>query len=669
MTRGRWRGISLVLLVVLSLLVAASASAASKPTVIHAQGFGVSKPVRGLGPSDGASPGRPIGRVNPLAGEGDAGVRATRNRGSVPVDPLAADSGAAGSRTPAPGPVFEGMSNPFACGGCTPPDTNGDVGPNNYVQVVNATKVAIYNKTGTLLTPAFELSSLFPAGPCNPDNDGDPNIEYDPIADRWVLAQFKDDGGPGPFHMCFAVSRTPDPAGAYFTYDFPTPEFPDYFKVGVWPSGYYVSTNESTYTAYALDRAKMLAGDPTATAVRFPGQSNFLMPADVDGVRDPASTDGGLFYTFKDDVFHGGGPDRIELFQLTPNFASPPGTFAMIGSFPVTPYTYTVCGFFDLSCIPQSGTAQMVDAVSEWPMQRFTYRQFGDHAALVGDFTVGGGSASADSPAGPGAAIRWFELRNTGAGWGLFQEGTYDPGGGLNRFMGSISIDVEGNIGLGYSASSSSAFPSIRYATRAPTDPAGAMGSEQVMEAGTGSQTSTFDRWGDYSAMSVDPSDQCTFWYTNEFYPVTSVNAWHTAIGNFKVPSCADADKDGVADNSDACPTVADLTTADGCPSNGFTIGKKKVNKKKGTATVTVSVPGAGELKLSGKDLKSQRPASAAKPVGAAGNFKLKVIPKGKTKKKLKQKGKAKVTAKITFTPTGGLAATQSAKVKLKRKK
>ena len=111
--------------------------------------------------------------------------------------------------------------------------------------------------------------------------------------------------------------------------------------------------------------------------------------------------------------------------------------------------------------------------------------------------------------------------------------------------------------------------------------------------------------------MTVDPADDCTFWYTNQYYSTTSLNSWKTAIGNFKVPGCADTDHDGIADAQDACPTTPDLNTTDGCPPNNFTIGKKKLNKKKGTATIQVTVPGAGKLTLSGKSLKPQRPAHA----------------------------------------------------------
>ena len=227
-----------------------------------------------------------------------------------------------------------------------------------------------------------------------------------------------------------------------------------------------MADNESTYTAYAFDRAKMLAGDPTASGVRFPGQTNLLIPVDVDGPRTPGSSDRLPLHLQGRQLPRPGVPtDRIELFAFSPSFVTPPtSTFTPEDTLHVTSFTYTVCGFFNFNCIPQAGTAQKVDAVSEWPMQRLAYRRFGDHEALVGNFTVGGGSAS------PGAAPRWFELRNTGAAWSLFQEGTYDPGSGLNRFMGSTALDAR-QPRARLSASSSTAFPSIRYATRAPAIP------------------------------------------------------------------------------------------------------------------------------------------------------------------------------------------------------
>ncbi len=625
------RAVVVVVTVLVTGLSAAVGAAASEsesggsPTMIRATDYELSVPVRDLdvaAPSQ--SPGAAPPRVNPLAGEADAGDRGTADRGKVPLDPLAARSGRPPGRTPAPGLVFDGTSNPTGCGTCSPPDTTGDVGPDNYVQAVNATKIAVFDKSGNPLAAPFNLSTLFTSAPCNAGNTGDPQVLYDELADRWVLAQFTLTN-----ELCFAVSETANPLGSYNLYTFSTPEFPDYFKIGVWPTGYYVSTNETTYTAYAFDRTKMLAGDPSASGVRFPGETNLLMPADVDGADAPPANSGGLFYTFKDDVFHGGS-DRLELFRLTPDFATPASsTFGLAATIPVAPFAYTVCGFFILDCIPQGGTTQKVDAVSEWPMQRLAYRRFNDHESMVGNFTVGGGAAT------PGAAIRWFELRDTGSGWKLHQEGTEDEGGGLNRFMGSIAMDRDGNIALGYSASSSTESPSIRFSTREATDPLGTLQSEQVMQAGGGSQTGS-DRWGDYSAMSIDPAAGCDFWYTNEYYSASSPVTWKTAIGVFKMPSC---------------------------PSNQFSFGKVKLNKKKGTGKLSVEVGNPGELALNGSDLKSQRAA-----VPSAGTYKLAVKPKGGKKKKLKKKGKVKVKAKVKFTPTDGTARTQTKPVKLKRK-
>jgi hypothetical protein len=691
------------------------------PTVIEADHFGISPAVRDLRPGDSrVVPSRPVPRVNPLTGSG-----ASATRGET-ADPLAGGPVVRG-RTALPGLVFNGTTNPAGCGACTPPDTTGDVGPNHYIQLVNETKVAIYNKSGTLLTPIFNLSSL---GACGTENGGDPQVNWDGLANRWVLSQLASTTN----RLCFAVSQTPNPTGSYFTYSFTTPRVPDYFKVGVWPTGYYVGTNENTYTAYALDRTKMLAGDPTATAIRFPGETNFLMPANVEGTTAP-DPQGGLFYTFKDDTFHGGS-DRLQVFRLTPNFAVPANsTFGSIATIPISSFTYTVCGFFKSDCIPQPGTDQGLDALSEWPMQHLAYRRFADHEALVGNFTVDAG--------GDRAGIRWFELRNTGAGYSLFQEGTQAPADGLNRWMGSIAMNSAGDIALGYSVSSDSVFPSIRYVTRAPTDPPGTFGSEQTLMAGGGSQTSTDNRWGDYSAMAVDPSNNCDFWYTNEYYSATATTAWKTAIGRFDGPACekrlalstagtgsgfVDSSPAGidcgqpVAGHSDCTesysnPTAVTLTahpasdsdfagfSGGGCagstttcvvnvsnptsvtatftlkappppapPSNVFTIDKVDRNTKNGTAKMMVTVPGPGELALSGKLVKSQRPPArsaqrrVAKPVSSAGSVELKVKPKGKARKKLKKKGKTKVKVDVTYTPTGGTSATQSRKIKLQGK-
>jgi len=498
---------------------------AGEMTSSMAVDFEISKAVRDLAPSAGSRHIPVHARINPLAGEQDRGARGTWTRGKVPVDPLAERSRNSGAPTPPLDLLFDGIANPFACGGCSPPDTNGDVGTKQYVQIVNATQVGVFKKkNGKPIAAPFDLGSLWTSGPCAGDV-GDPVALFDGRAKRWVLTQLANANA-----VCFAVSQTSDPLGAYFLYTFNVVEFPDYFKIGVWPNAYYGAANQSSYAAFAFNRAKMLTGDPSAEVIRFTGETNFLMPADLDDKSNPHG--GGYFYTFKDDAFHG-GVDRIELFQLKPDFANPGNSkFKLVNTFPIAPFTYTVCGFFNFDCIPQKGTTQKIDAVSEWTMQRFAYREIGSQQELVGNFTVGGGMGSA------GAAVRWFELRNTGSGWTLAQEGTQDLGDGLDRFMGSIAMDQAGDIALGYSASSSNDFPSIRYATRRPADPPGTLGAEKILKAGGGSQTGS-DRWGDYSGMSVDPVGGCQFWYTNEYYDVNSGSDWKTAVGAFTQPNCA----------------------------------------------------------------------------------------------------------------------------------
>jgi hypothetical protein len=529
----RRRSLSSLLVVALSLSTVLALAAARPGTGVDRPGS--SRPIVGpavpsiLSPAardvSSSAPTRsqvPV-RVNPLAGQPDSPWRATWDRAAVPTDPLIRPP-VAGPRTPAPTMRFLGVGNPLGCGGCSPPDPNGDVGPNHYVQMVNATKVAAFNKTGTLLAAPFDLGSLWPSGICA-SNAGDPIVRYDGLADRWLLSQFA-----SPSHMCIAISVSPNPLGSYHLYTFNVGTFPDYFKFGVWPDAYYMSANEATYTAYAFDRAKMLAGQ-AATFVKFTGETNFLMPADLDGPIPPPAGTPGLFTTFKDDAFHGGG-DRLEVFALHADFVTPANsTFTLEATLPIASFAYTVCGFFNFNCANQPGTARRLDVVSEWPMQRFPYRNFGDHQTLLGNFTVGGGTGEV------GAAIRWFELRDTGSGWALYQEGTLDPGDGNDRFMGSIAMDGAGDIALGYTVSSSTMFPSIRYATRIASNPLGQLGAERPLIGGRGSQTGS-NRWGDYSAMSVDPSNDCSFWYTNEFYTHTASTDWRTLIGTFTIPSC-----------------------------------------------------------------------------------------------------------------------------------
>ncbi|MBP8001839.1 MAG: hypothetical protein KA314_23000 [Chloroflexi bacterium] len=444
-------------------------------------------------------------------------------------DPLAAISQNGGDLTPPVGLSFNGIS--YLTGGTgSPPDTVGAVGPNHYVQMVNGS-IQIFNKSGTTLYGPVLSNTIWSGfgGVCETENDGDPIVLYDRQADRWLVTQFTVNS---PYMICAAVSTTADPTGSYYRYAFNVATTtPDYFKFGVWPDAYYMSANESTYTAYAFDRVSMLTG-AAATYVKFTGETNLLMPADLDGATAPPAGSPGIFYTFKDNTAHGGS-DRLEVFNLTVNWATPASsTFALVNTLPITSYTYTVCGFFVLDCIPQNGATatQRLDPVSEWPMFRLAYRNFGTHQSLVGNFTVDVGSDR--------AGIRWFELRRTGVGaWSLYQEGTHTSANTVHRWMGSIAQDRQGNIALGYSASSTTTFPSIRYATRLASDTLGTLQAEVTLHAGTGSQTDTHSRWGDYSAIDVDPTNDCTFWYTTEYFSASG-SAWSTRIGTFTIPEC-----------------------------------------------------------------------------------------------------------------------------------
>ena len=499
--------------------------------------YQLSLPIRDLElQSDGATLDREINpRHNPLAFEPDMGQRGTWDRQNIPTDPLITNSQNSNSQTPGLDLSFEGVGNPTGCGGCSPPDTVGDVGLNHYIQMVNATKVAIFDKMGNSLNTPFNLGTLWSSGNCT-GNAGDPIVLYDSLDDRWLLSQFA-----GPSHMCIAVSQTADPLGSYHLYEYNVGSFPDYFKFGVWPDAYYMSANEGTYTAYAYDRAKMLIGDPSATFQKFTGQNNLLLPADVDGPTPPPTNTPGYFYTFKDNSFHGGS-DRIEVYTFDVDWVTPGNsTFILDANIPVASYTYTACGFFNFNCLFQPGTSQRLDSISEWPMFRFPYRNFNSHQTLVGNFTIGGGTGQA------GAAIRWFELRNSGGGWTLYQEGTQDLNDGHDRAVGSIAMDQDGNIALAYTVSSSSLAPSIHYATRLATDPLGTLQSEAILITGSGSQTGS-NRWGDYSAMGIDPANDCSFWFTSEYYQANSSNQWKTRVGAFTLPECGGADFNVTAD-------------------------------------------------------------------------------------------------------------------------
>jgi hypothetical protein len=445
---------------------------------------------------------------------------------------------------PVAGVNFDGIS----ATGVLPPDTVGDVGPNHYIQMVNSA-FTIYDKAGNLLAGPTLIKGLWSqfGGPCESENDGDPIVRYDHLADRWLLSQFAVPGGPQGLHECIAVSRTADPvAGGWFLYDFPTvdgttgqPVFPDYPKIGVWPDAYYMGTQRgfpnSGLDVWAFDRASMLVGAP-AGLVQFsvPRPSLFLMPADLDGPPPPAGTPNFFLRQVDGDRF--GGGDRLEVFAFAVDWSNPAAsTFTQIADLPTAPFDSVLCSADLLgACIPQPGVSQRLETLTVWPMWRLQYRNFGSHEAMVVNHTV-------DANGQDLAGIRWYELRRDPAGsWGIFQQGTLAPDE-THRWMGSVAMDRDGNIALGYSVASGSVFPGLRQIGRLATDPPGTLPqAETDIIVGSGAQTHPARRWGNYSSMDVDPADGCTFWYTSEYYSTTSSAGWQTRIASFRYPSCGE---------------------------------------------------------------------------------------------------------------------------------
>ena len=446
---------------------------------------------------------------------------------------IAADEFTAASM-PAADQNFNGIQFPGVACNCLPPDTNGEVGTTQYVQIVN-TGFQVFDKTtGASLLGPSGISTVWGGfgGVCEFNGMGDPVVMYDQLADRWVITQFA--GVSVATDECVAVSTTGDATGSYHRYDFHLgSNFFDYPHLSVWPDGYYMSMNvlNSSGTSFlgpqpfAFDRDKMLAGLPatfiTPGITNGPSERTYL-PADLDGSTLPPTGAPATFVQWP-----GGGGYKIFHFHV--DFATPANSSFTVFANP------TAAGFTQLcpltrSCVPQSSTTSRLDALGDRLMFRVAYRNFGTHESVIGNYTVSSGSV---------AGIRWFELRNvTNGPVTVNQESTYQPDSTW-RWLGSAAMDRDGNIALGYSASSATIFPQLRYAGRLATDPLNVLGQgETILFAGTGSQVHESSRWGDYASLTVDPVDDCTFWFTSEYYATTSQFNWRTRIGSFRFPTC-----------------------------------------------------------------------------------------------------------------------------------
>lgn len=431
---------------------------------------------------------------------------------------------------------FDGVNN---VSGYYPPDTQGDVGPNHYVQCVNSS-FAIYSKTGSKLYGPASLKTIWQSlpGAWVGTDDGDPIVLYDQLSDRWLISQFALPNYPnGPFYELVAISKTADPTGGWHLYSFQFTNFPDYPKFGVGKDAYYMSFNMFSNSGYlgtsvaAIERDSMLAGKP-ARMVFFQMPSNHesysFLPADLDGIALPTST--GMPYVFYNDNIFGASRDELNLYTFTVNWSNTSlSTFTKTISLPVNSADITLCSDPNDYCVPQKGTTAKLNTLTDRLMYRLQLRQFPTYQSMVTCQGVDVGTGK--------AGVRWYELRNSGSGWAVHQQGTYSPDAN-HRWMPSIAMNGSGDIALGYSVSSTTMNPSIYYTGRTATDPLGFMGhSEGVIINGTGSQTTTDGRWGDYSMMSVDPSDDQTFWYTTEYFKTTSFAGWSTRIASFSLSS------------------------------------------------------------------------------------------------------------------------------------
>src|SRR3954469_9461598 len=421
-----------------------------------------------------------------------------------------------------------------------PPDTNGAVGASQYVQMVNVT-IAVYRKRdGAVQLGPAPIHSLWRGfgGLCENggqaatfSDGGDPVVLYDHLADRWMVSQLQFDETFTKTAQCIAISTSSDATGSYNRYQFDFGvNFPDYPKFGIWPDAYYNTINVFPGNSFAgaqacpFDRAAMLAG-AAASAICFqqPPSVSSLLPADLDGSTLPPAGAPNYVVGIAD-------AGHLNLFRFHADFAKPAAsTFSGPVSIAVAPFTEICARATTAACIAEPEPGELVDGLSDRLMFRLAYRNFGDHESLVANHTVKGGLL---------AGVRWYELRDPNGNPQVYQQGTVvDPN--TDFWLGSAAQDKAGNIAVGFSASSNHLDPSIYVVGRNAADPLGAMQGPVVLAGGTGVQLNqSYNRWGDYSSMAIDPSDDCTFWYTQEYYTASAAFNWTTRISAFKFDGC-----------------------------------------------------------------------------------------------------------------------------------
>ena len=412
----------------------------------------------------------------------------------------------------------------------SPADPSVDVGPTYVIQMINGgsgSYFEVFDKSGNTVVNQTYFDNFFGM----PGGAGDPIVLYDELAGRWLMSEFSSSGN----NLHVAVSSTGDPLGTWNTYIFNAPSFPDYPKYSIWNDAYIVTTNENTSAVYALDRSSMLTG-ATATSQRFSiptfGTIGFqaATPVSLNGTTLPPTGTPAMVMRMRDDAWNGAATDALELWEFDIDWNNSSNTsLTQVVTLAISPFESELCGYTSFSCIPQPGGGTTLDPLREILMNRIHYRNFGTHESIVCCHV-------ADVDGNDWAGIRWYELRRTGGtsgSWAIYQEGTYAPDSD-HRWMGSIGISATGQISLAYNVSSNSTYPSLRYTGRKECDPLGVMTEPETVII-NGSASNNSNRYGDYNAIGIDPSDGETFWFTGMY---NSASSWSTRIASFTIPTC-----------------------------------------------------------------------------------------------------------------------------------
>src|SRR5438477_9397223 len=600
------KGLLAAIAVVVFLPVTVAAQAVQRnPVLVPQSQFDVSPPVREIEP--GERPGAPpfVNRPRHLP----------RRQRPLVVDPVV-QSTLTTAVAPGTSNNFAGLGNGFpgfSVAGA-PSDVNLAVGPNDIVQTVNAF-YAVFNKSGGTILGPVAFSTLFNGfSDCTRTYYSDPIVLYDQQADRWVLSILGfDSTSSGPFYHCIAVSTGGDPTGSYTRYSFKSStNLPDYPKMSVWPDAYYVTYNmfngNTLFGAQicAHNRNAMLAGQ-TETAQCFTTPSSSyagLLPANFNGITAPPADAPNYLLSLASTA------NTLNLWTFHVDWSSPANS-TLTG-----PTNLAVAAFNEAcsnggTCIPQSGTSTKLDSLGDRLMYRLTYRNFGDHESLVANHSVNAGMQT---------GVRWYEIRSPGSSPVVYQQGTYAPDAN-HRWMASVAMDSAGDIGVGFSVSSSTIHPEIHYTGRLSSDQLGTLPQREAsIIDGAGSQTTytgfcfpsfqcPLTRWGDYTAMQVDPSDDCTFWYTNQYIPSNGSFNWSTRLATFKFSNCGanlvastttlSANPAGSSTYGTAVQLTANVSGSGGTPTGSVTfsdststLGTAALNS--GTAVLSTSAMAAG---------------------------------------------------------------------------